>query len=924
MMEIAGWAGGCCAWNEQRSSYSPELLRYPNVNGRSSKCFYRIASFYGQKGSGRLMKKRDSWAYHALSAHNALSHLKTSEKGLSPEEAEQRLHHYGYNELKEQKEIRAWKILLSQFSSPLIWILIVAAGVALVIHERVDALIIGVIILINTLLGFSQEYKAEKAIEALRQIASLKARVIRNGKDLEIDSKLVVPGDILHLHTGDKLSADARLLESHSLQTQEGVLTGESQPVSKNVNTLAEKCPLAERKNMVYSSTIVTNGRGKAVVTATGMRTEVGKIAKLIQETEQQVTPLQEKLKGLGKMMSIAVIVIALLVFAAGLASGEPLSVMFLTAIALAVAAIPEGLPTVITISLAVGVQAMAAKNALVRRLPSVETLGSVDVICTDKTGTLTHNQMTVTALLMDGNVYEITGSGYEVKGSFLHDKETVDAKRLFPLLKIGALCNDALFTEQREVIGDPTEAALLVAAEKAGLKRSILEEKQPRTGELPFSSERKMMTTFHGNRSYTKGAPDVVLAHCNRIFTNGKVQRLERNARKEILQQNEMFAAQALRVLGFAYNKDRNGEEAEEEMIFVGLQAMIDPPRQEVKNAIRTCQDAGIRVIMITGDQLQTAQAIAKELGIAGKAISGEEMATTDIDKEIRQISIFARVDPKHKLQIISALKKQGHIVAMTGDGVNDAPALKKADIGISMGITGTDVAKEASDMVLMDDNFISIVGAVEEGRGIFDNIQKFVNYLLASNLGEIAVILIASVLGLGLPLTAIQILWINLVTDGLPATALSVDPHSPDIMQRKPRKMAESILPSSLRWNIIVLGLLMGLASLLLFWLYRGAGMMKAQTIVFTSLVLFELVRLQTIRSSYEIKLLSNKWLVGAVIASLGLQLAALYTPLNHLFKTTPLALIDWAVLLLSSGILWGVYKGATALMQRLEQRA
>jgi len=855
----------------------------------------------------------DSVNYHALDEENALKVLKTSKKGLSNPEAEHRQQTYGLNELKAEKGTSPIKIFLEQFSSPLIWILLFALVVSIFLNEITDAIVIAVIVVLNAVLGFVQEYRAEKAIEALKRMASPKAKVIRNGEVIKIESKFLVPGDIIVLETGDKVPADARMLEIHDLKTQEATLTGESQPVTKTLDKSAEKTALADRKNMLYSSTIITNGRGKAIVTNTGMNTEVGKIATLIKEAHEKQTPLQKKLRQLGKYLTIAVIAVAVIIFLAGIFSGHAIETMFLTAIALAVAAIPEGLPAVITISLALGVQKMIKKNALVRKLPSVETLGSVNVICTDKTGTLTHNEMTVTKIYANDLEYEVTGSGYEPRGAFAVNKKLANPEPLYQLLKVGTLCNDAQFTgpkNNREVIGDPTEAAVIVSAEKAGFTQKELNKKEPRKDEVPFSSERKMMTTIHGEVSYTKGAPDVLIEKCDRILINGKVQRLNRSKIKEILQQNENFAKQALRVLGFAYNeKFKKKEDSEKDMIFVGLQAMIDPPREEVKGSIKECQDAGIRVIMITGDQIATAEAIAKELGITGKAVKGEELSKINLIKEIDEIGIFARVNPKHKLDIVKALKEKGYVVAMTGDGVNDAPALKKADIGISMGLSGTDVAKEASDMILTDDNFTSIVSAVEEGRGIFDNIRKFVNYLLSSNLGEITAIFFAFVLSpflfpnaaLVLPLTAIQILWVNLVTDGLPAVALSLDPHSKGIMQRKPRPAHESILSKSSWMDIIVFGILIGVATLILFFMYQGSGAAKAQTIAFTALVAFEIVRIRMIRSDYKLGIFSNKWLLAAIGGSLLLQLIVIYTPLAKVFGVVPLELLDWGVIVL-----------------------
>ncbi|MBT4805001.1 calcium-translocating P-type ATPase, SERCA-type [Candidatus Woesearchaeota archaeon] len=860
--------------------------------------------------------------YHALDEENALKVLKSTKKGLSNSEAEHRQQTYGLNELKTEHKVSPVKIFLEQFASPLIWILLFALVVSIFLNEITDAIVIAVIVVLNAVLGFMQEYRAEKAIEALKKMASPKAKVLRNGKEIKIESKYLVPGDIIVLETGDKVPADSRLIEIHTLQTQEAPLTGESQPITKVANKLAEKTALADRKNMVYAATIISQGRGRAVVTGTGMQTQVGKIATLIKEAHEKQTPLQKKLRQLGKYLTIAVIVVAVMIFFAGIFSGHAIETMFLTAIALAVAAIPEGLPAVITISLALGVQQMIKKNALVRKLPSVETLGSVNVICTDKTGTLTHNEMTVTKIYANDVEYEVTGSGYEPRGIFAINKKLANPELLHKLLKVGTLCNDAQFSgpkDKREVLGDPTEAALIVSAEKAGLTRKELNKKESRTDEIPFSSERKMMTTIHGKVSYTKGAPDMLIEKCDRILIKGKVQRLNRSKIKEILKQNEDFAGEALRVLGFAYNENfRKKEDAEKDMIFVGLQAMIDPPREEVKGSIKECQEAGIRVIMITGDQIATAKAIAKDLGITGRAVKGEELEKINLIKEIDEIGIFARVNPEHKLNIVKALKEKGYVVAMTGDGVNDAPALKKADIGISMGIAGTDVAKEASDMILTDDNFTSIVSAVEEGRGIFDNIRKFVNYLLSSNLGEITAIFFAFVLSpfifpgaaLVLPLTAIQILWVNLVTDGLPAVALSLDPHAKGIMQRKPRPANESILSKSSWVDIVIFGTLIGVGTLVLFFLYHGSGAAKAQTIAFTALVIFEIVRIRMIRSDYKLGIFSNKWLVAAIFGSFLLQLVVIYTPLSNVFGTVPLGLFDWGVIVFTGLILLGIH--------------
>src|SRR3989344_1004883 len=855
---------------------------------------------------------------HAQSVENIFKNLNSSENGLTSSEAERRLHSYGFNELQTKEKVHYLKIMLRQFSSPLVLILIAALAISLFLGESADAIVIGIIIVINALLGFFQEERAEKALQALQKMTAPKATVLRDGKETIIDSKYLMPGDVILLKSGDKIPADARLVEVHDLAVGEASLTGESQAERKTAVVVAEHTALADRKNMIYASTIVTDGRGKAVVIATGMRTEVGKIAHLIKEAHEKMTPLQKKLQDLGKYLSIAVVLVAAIIFVTGIISGVEVSVMFLTALALAVAAIPEGLPAIITISLAHGVQRMAKRQALIRKLPSVETLGSVNVICTDKTGTLTHNEMTVTKIWANDKIYDLTGSGYESKGTFLLEKEEIESDDVAMLLRVGALCNDAEFdaVTKNNVIGDPTEAALLVSAEKAALKRKDLERSEPRVDEIPFTSERKMMTTIHKSKnglvSYTKGAPDVVLELCNKILDNGKVYRLDRHKKKEILEYNEHFASKALRVLGFAYKSEvSKKDDAEKDLIFVGLQAMIDPPRAEVKEAIKKCKEAGIRVIMITGDHSSTAKAIAEQLGIGGGVVTGEDLDELgDLDKDIGKINVFARVNPEHKLKIVSALKRKGYVVAVTGDGINDAPALKKADIGVAMGVTGTDVAKEASDMILTDDNFTSIVNAIEEGRGIYDNIRKFVNYLLSSNFAEVLVIFLAMLIlapffGLGLPLTPIHILWINLVTDGLPAIALGVDPFAEGIMKRKPRPAKEHIITKEMIFTIVVLGFIMALVVLLLFWLYKDS--LKAQTMVFTALVVFELARLHIIRSQYRVKLFSNLFLVSAVGVSLLLQVAILYVPyLADKFNVVPLEALDWLWIVAAAGFM------------------
>ncbi|MFH1682330.1 MAG: calcium-transporting P-type ATPase, PMR1-type [Candidatus Woesearchaeota archaeon] len=872
--------------------------------------------------------------FHSLNEKEFFSKLNTSPKGLTHDEAEQRLHKYGLNEIKEEKKINPLTILFEQFKSPLIWLLLVAVVISALIGEFIDASVIGIIVIINAMLGFFQEYKAEKAIDALKKMASLKAKVIREGKEIFLDAVNLVPGDIILLETGDKVPADARIFEVHDLRTQEAALTGESMPIKKEIDLLPEDTIIADRINIAYSGTIITNGRGKAVVCATGMQTEFGRIASLIEEAKEKLTPLQKKLRTLGKYLTYAVVVIAVIIFIAGILTGKTASLMFITAIALAVAAIPEGLPAVVTISLAIGVQRMVKRNALVRKLPSVETLGAVNVICSDKTGTLTHNQMTVTHLWANNSVYNVTGSGYKKQGTFTLNDKLIDPTPLELLLRCGALCNDAKLEEKKdqiEVFGDPTEAALIVSAEKAGHSQDKLNKKFPRIDEVPFSSERKRMTTIHkfdGRKvSFTKGAPDIILELCDRVMVNGKVERLTRDKKTVILKRNEEFANQALRVLGFAYN-EANKKDAEKGMVFVGLQAMIDPPREEVKDSIQRCQEAGIRVIMITGDHASTALAIAKQLGIEGKALTGRDLEKVDLNKIIKGISIFARVNPEHKIKIVEALKKKKYVVAMTGDGVNDAPALKKADIGISMGITGTDVAKEASDMILLDDNFTSIVNAVEEGRNIFDNIKKFVIYLLSSNSAEVLIILLSMLMGFPLPLLAVQILWINLVTDGAPATALGVEPPEPNIMKMPPRKSRSGILGKYSIWWLVIMGIVMTVGTLgIFYYALKTSGWdggiidlnnpphyyLYATTLAFTTLMMFQMfnvINCKTLKASvFKEGIFSNLWLIGALLLSVGLQLLVVYLPaLNRIFNTVPLTLADWVlVLLVSSAVFW-----------------
>lgn len=858
--------------------------------------------------------------FYNKTAKQALKELDSSDKGLSEPEAEKRLRKYGLNEIKEEKKVSAIRIFLNQFRSFIIYILMAAVVISaavpiyekgignIVIMDMVDSIAIFIILVLNGVMGFLQEYRAEKAIEALKKMASLKAIVIRGGEEKEISAKNVVPGDIVALETGKKVPADCRIVTLDGLRTQEASLTGESTPVTKYLDAVKGEKVIANRKNMVFAGTVVTRGKATAVVTHTGMSTEVGTIAKHIQEAEKKSTPLQEKLARLGHVLGILTIIICIAVVAGGVLRGGNVLEWLLIGISLAVAAIPEGLPAVVTISLALGVQRMVKRNALIRRLPSVETLGSTTVICTDKTGTLTQNEMTVRKVYVNKEVADVSGRGYAPEGEFKKDGKKYRSKELELMLKAGALCNDSKIQDNKKVIGDPTEACLLVSARKYGMNISRLKEQFKRKGEVQFTSERKMMSTFNreGKKGYvfSKGAPEIILRKCSKIMENGKTRKITKKDINNALKSNKKFAEKALRVLGFAYKESK--EMSEKNLVFLGLQAMMDPPREEVKKAVKQCVDAGIRVIMITGDYEITAKAVADELGIEGDSINGEKLRKVEsVSSIISKMSIFARVNPEDKIKIVKALKEKGEVVAMTGDGVNDAPALKNADIGVSMGITGTDVAKEASDMVLTDDNFASIEGAVEEGRGIYDNIKKFVNYLLSSNMGEVLILFVAMLIGFShegspvLPIIAIHILWINLITDGLPALALGVDPISPGVMKRPPRSPKEHIISKNMAINIVIIGIMMAASVLYLFNMYLPQGLAKAQTVAFTTIVMLEFARVYIVRSGYGLGFFSNWYLFAAILFSLFLQVLVIYTPLNVIFSTTPIGVQEWLIM-------------------------
>ncbi|MBC7122411.1 MAG: calcium-transporting P-type ATPase, PMR1-type, partial [Pseudothermotoga sp.] len=843
--------------------------------------------------------------FYRLSTEQVCRELSVDpQKGLSSEEAKRRLQQYGPNELSEKKKRTILQMFLSQFTDFLIIILLAAAGISILVGEAVDAILIMIIVVLNATLSTIQEAKAEKSLQLLKKMAAPVARVLRDGIVQTVPSRELVPGDIVILEAGNYVPADGRLIESVNLSVSEAALTGESQPVEKSIEAIDKpNLPIGDRTNMVYSGTVVSRGRGKAIVTATGNETEIGKIAKMLTEMEEEETPLQKNLEKLGKQIGMIVLVICAIVFVVGILEGNPILEMFLTAVSLAVAAVPEGLPAVVTIVLALGMYNMVKRHAIVRKLQAVEALGSVNVICSDKTGTLTKNEMTVVRY-------------YLHPGQWLKHETSNQVPNVLKEALTGAtLCNDAFIAFKdngRATSGDPTEIALALAAWDFGLKKTELEEKMPRVHEIPFDSDRKMMTTVHRKDdtfvSYTKGAPDVVLSKCTKyVSTSGELMEMSEKDREQILQSNHRMAQDGLRVLAVAYKSVKEGQyqDLEQDMVFLALIGMIDPPRPEVKDALEKCRTAGIKVIMITGDHKATAQTIAKELGVIdseGKTLTGSELLNMDIDelvKVVEEVKVYARVSPSDKLKIVEALKKKGKIVAMTGDGVNDAPALKRADIGVAMGITGTDVSKDAADMVLTDDNFASIVAAVEEGRKIFDNIRKVVYYLLSCNISEVATIFVSILLRLPLPLIPVQILWMNLVTDGLPALALGVEPAEPDVMNRPPRDPKEGIMSKDVMKKIFIGGLLLSMLTLFVYgWaLMEHDEIRLLRTMVFFTLCtgqLFHALNSKSLKHSlFKVGIKNNPRLLLACAVSFLLLLAVIYLPgLQDVFGTTTLA--------------------------------
>ena len=862
------------------------------------------------------------------------------DRGLTEWEAQQRLAKHGPNELPEAPPVSALTLLLRQFTSVIIWVLIGAAVISGLLQEWVDAAAILAIVLLNAVLGFVQEYRAEQSIAALKKLSITMAHVIREEMIRSIPARELVPGDLIQIEAGDRVPADSRVVYATGFQTQEASLTGESTPVAKSAEPIPQtEVPLGDRHNMLFMGTIVVSGKGRALVTATGAQTELGKIAALIHretQAEQEETPLQRRLEQLGHTLLWLSLGIVTVVFLLGTLRGITAVTMFLTAVSLAVAAIPEGLPAVVTVTLALGVTRMVQRHALIRRLPAVETLGSTTVICSDKTGTLTKNEMTVTALYQGGEIFTVTGEGYAPAGEIRSNSELMTPALkpgLMTLLRASVLCNGAELRQESliwHIVGDPTEGALLVVAAKVGLTKNHLEQENTWLGEVPFDSERKKMTvvrrTPSGPVAFVKGAPDVLVRDCQAWLTRGgDIQPLTDAIRQEITATNQRLASQALRVLGVAMRPlDRipdvyDAKSLEHDLVFLGLVGMKDPIRPEAKAAVEACRAAGIRTVMITGDHKDTAVAIAKELGImepGEQAISGAELnqlSDEELGDRVKAAAVYARVTAEHKLRVVRAWKQQGAVVAMTGDGVNDAPALKAADIGVAMGITGTDVTKEASDMVVMDDNFASIAAAVEEGRAIYDNIRKSVYFLLSCNISEILLMLLATLFGLPLPLLPVQLLWINLVTDGLPALALAVDPADADLMQRPPRPPQEQFLTRASLLRLFVQGTFIAVITLLTF-LYCLYGMDlnldRARTLTFTVMVLAQLFHALNNRSEnrsiFALGLWTNKPLLATVGLSALLQAGIVsWPPVQSIFKVAPFDPEHW-VLAIGIGML------------------
>jgi P-type Ca2+ transporter type 2C len=856
--------------------------------------------------------------------------------GLSQEEVNKRINQYGLNELDEGEKQSALLLFFSQFKDFMVLVLLAATLISGLLGEYIDAIAIIAIVIINGFLGFFQERRAEKSLQALKELSAPQVSVLRDGEWMKIPSKEIVIGDILKFTSGDRIGADVRVIESKSLEIEESALTGESVPVSKHIESLTNPNPgIGDMENIAFMGTMITRGSGVGVVIATGMKTAMGQIADLLQNAQSQDTPLQRRLEQLGKILITVALLLTVLVVVVGVLRGHDLYEMFLAGVSLAVAAIPEGLPAIVTVALSLGVQKMIKKNAIVRKLPAVETLGCASVICSDKTGTMTQNKMTVTHLWSGGQTWTVDGVGYQPQGNFYRDERNINPKEekaLQQMLIFGMLCNhsDLVMRDDDYILdGDPTEGALLVSAMKAGFERPKLLDEFTIINEFPFDSARKMMSVHVKDKQgrhfiVTKGAPDVILGISDSVLWDERTQFLNKETQIKVHDAINGLASQALRTIAIAFKPIQpntiilSEREAENKLTLIGIQGMIDPPRPEVKQAVKECKEAGIKTVMITGDHVITAKAIASQLGILtnkSKVIDGNalsEMSVEELEDVVDDVSVFARVSPEHKLKIVKALQNRGHIVAMTGDGVNDAPAIKAADIGVAMGITGTDVAKEASALILLDDNFATIKSAIVEGRNIYENIRKFVRYLLASNVGEILVMLFAMLLALPLPLIPIQILWVNLVTDGLPAMALGLDRPEENVMKRKPRSPDEGVFSRGLGWKVVSRGFLIGIVTLLAFMIvYHNdpSQLQYAQTVAFATLVMAQLIHVFDCRSEKSVlsrNPFGNQYLVWAVISSLALMFVVIYYPaLQPIFHTLPIAAKDWLLIVGLSSI-------------------
>jgi len=915
------------------------------------------------------MHEQKRW--HELKRDEIFELLETEFCGISEEEAERRLEKYGPNQIESGDKISKLEILWAQLVNPLVLVLVIAAIISLVAGKNADAIVIAVVIIVNTLIGFSQEYQAEEALEALKSKAAPEADVVRQFKgkdkcfDMSIPAERIVPGDIILLDAGDKVPADARLVEAANLDVEEAMLTGESTSVRKQVERLEGKLAMGDRTNLVYAGTIITYGRGRAVVYATGAETEMGKIATLIKETEKAVSPLKKQTLDLGKKLGIFATIAGALMVALGFIQGLELQEIFLFALASAVSAIPEGLPAVMSITLAIGVSRMAKRNAIIRRLPAVDTLGAATVICSDKTGTLTTNQMTVQQYEVGGKSISVTGAGYKPEGIFLVEDEEIDPLEdpdLEMALKIGTLCNDArLLKHQNEnkdewmIRGDPTEACLVVVSEKAGQHKDELEKEYRRIDELPFNSTIKFMATFHTSTNdkayvFMKGAPEVILARCMHIQEHGEIRSMTEEDHDRITKRNKDMAGNALRVLGLAYQviekdqiqalKQSFEYTNETQLVWVGLTGMMDPPRDEVPEAIKRCKSAGIRVIMATGDHYLTGKAIANKIGILDSmdewVYTGDEldqMSDDELDEVLKTANAFARVSPEHKHRLVGSLQRLGHVVGMTGDGVNDAPALQAAEIGIAMGIMGTDVTKETAEMILIDDNFTSIVNAVEEGRVVFSNVRKVVKFLLATNAGEILTLLTALAIfaPLGLIITPVQILWVNLVTDGILDVTLAMEPKERDVMHEPPRRTDARIINKEILINILFVALFMAVGTL---WMFFNAktttdNLIYAQTIVFTTLAFFQVFNSFNCRSRnlsvFQLGFFTNKYLFIAIVTSITLQIAAVYVPfMQNMLGTIGLRAVDWVLIILVSSTIFIADELRKLVQRNRQQRA